>query len=106
MHNKRIGRDDLLKIEVGIRYKLEVSEFDTDNCHSGLAPRRLQAGASMLAVHHADPSVLHVAAQDRRRRVAAMMMMLGIVSTSHATATAVIAATESARAAQTIVTEK
>jgi hypothetical protein len=48
MHNKRIGRDDLLKIEVSIHYQLLITPRSL--VHSGLALLRLLPGALTLAV--------------------------------------------------------
>ena len=106
MHNKRIGRDDLLKIEVGLRLCVQPAPRLT--FHSGRVPRRLQAGALTLAVLHAapraGPSALHVVAPAHHHHVVATRMTESETMSVAATATVVTAVIGTARAAQTIVT--
>lgn len=63
MHNKRIGRDDLLKIEVSTHYQQHHSLVF--NIHSsGLVLRHLHPGASTLGVksHAVDVTLVLLAA--------------------------------------------
>ena len=50
MHNKRIGRDDMLKIEVCQQLSLHQFEVEADVLYSGPAHRHPLPGASILAV--------------------------------------------------------
>lgn len=102
MHNKRIGRDDLLKIEVGP---------DQDVCGrsqltlcSGLVLPHRQAGASMLDVQDVAVSALHVVALAHHHHVLVAMKMIETETTIAAIGTGVIVVRETAPAARMTVT--
>ena len=89
MHNKRIGRDDLLKIEVRILKLFHL--HDNANCisTSGLVHHLRQAGASMQAVRHAVVSALLVAALALRHHARAATTMTGTETAHVRTETAI-----------------
>ena len=124
MHNKRMGRDDLLKIEVRASEQYLILYCKLTSHVSGLALRHPLAVASTLAAHHvvkvalkvapsAVPSVRHVVALAHHLHVAPATTMTerGTSTASETTSveesvavSAVSVARESAHAAQQIVT--
>jgi hypothetical protein len=74
MHNKRIGRDDVLKIEASSISGSTIQAVSNGHC-SGLARRHLQAGASMPAALRAE-SAPHAVALARHHAAVAMMMIV------------------------------
>lgn len=119
----RIGRDDVLKIEVGRHRESPMSKQARADlaCDSGHALHHLRAGASMLAVPREVTvamivvmivvviavSGLHVVAQAHPLLVAAMTTIENVttaVTPGTATTTAAIDATGSALVARMIVT--
>ena len=93
MHNKRIGRDDLLKIEVRPRPCFLI--FTTDTKFSGLVLHHPRAGASTRAAHHAAATALHVVALGPH---------LAAATTKIVSVTAVIAGTVQSAAIATVET--
>lgn len=96
MHNKRIGRDDILKIEVSSAQIFPSTRLPLANDHtSGLAPLRLLRGASTAAIGTVARAARLLAVARLARvdavttRLARMIVATGTVVTGTTTATAV-----------------